>query len=442
VTPSPDPTSPVSVWTPSPTPTAKPTATPVPTDHAAQLDNVKIATITEVGKDGVTYDKVSVDANALTKALQAHTQAVLGIELSTNPIKIELPLQAFAPTDGSRHDSSLMIQSNGYFYNLPSSVIPSAELISSLGVDMKDITITIVISKVDDPLTSLIHQAANQKNASLLSQALKFEITAEGNGKTIQINNFGTSYVSRGINLNTALDPRFSTGVRYDESSGELVFVPTFFTVTGNGTVAEMKRNGNSIYTVIHSDVTFDDIKGHWAQSDIELLASKLIVKGETSSRFAPEQQITRAEFAALLVRSLGLDAQGTAVKFKDVKTSDWFYGAVAAATDAKIVNGLEDNSFHPLAPISREEMAVMTLRALNYAGYTSSVATNQNALLASYKDNSAIGSWAKESVSELLASQVMNGMTETTFAPKALATRAQAVKILKQSLQLIKFMN
>ncbi|WP_339246668.1 DUF4350 domain-containing protein [Paenibacillus sp. FSL F4-0243] len=437
VTPSPsaDPTSPVSVSTP------KPTSTPVPADHSALLDNSKISVTTEVGKDGVTYDKVSVDANSLTKALQAHAQAVLGVQVSTNPIKIELPLQAFAPTDGSRKGSSLLIQNNGYFYNLPSSVIPSAELISSLGVDMKDITITIVISKVDDQLASLINQAANRKNASLISQALKFEITAEGNGKMIKINNFGTYYVSRGINLNTVLDPRVSTGVRYDEATGELVFVPTFFTVKGNETVAEMKRNGNSTYTVIHSDVTFNDIKGHWAQSDIELLASKLIVKGETSTRFAPEQQITRAEFAALLVRSLGLDAQGTTVKFKDVKASDWFYGAVAAATDAKIVNGLEDNSFHPLAPISREEMAVMTLRALTYAGYTSSAANPSN-VLASYKDKGSIGSWAEASVSELIANQVMNGMTETTFAPKALATRAQAVKILKQSLQSIKFIN
>ncbi|MGE7611529.1 S-layer homology domain-containing protein [Paenibacillus sp. NPDC101420] len=439
VTPSPsaDPTSPVSVSTPTP----KPTSTPVPADHSALLDNSKISVTTEVGKDGVTYDKVSVDANSLTKALQAHAQAVLGVQVSTNPIKIELPLQAFAPTDGSRKGSSLLIQNNGYFYNLPSSVIPSAELISSLGVDMKDITITIVISKVDDQLASLINQAVNRKNASLISQALKFEITAEGNGKMIKINNFGTYYVSRGINLNTVLDPRVSTGVRYDEATGELVFVPTFFTVKGNETVAEMKRNGNSTYTVIHSDVTFNDIKGHWAQSDIELLASKLIVKGETSTRFAPEQQITRAEFAALLVRSLGLDAQGTTVKFKDVKASDWFYGAVAAATDAKIVNGLEDNSFHPLAPISREEMAVMTLRALTYAGYTSSAANPSN-VLASYKDKGSIGSWAEASVSELIANQVMNGMTETTFAPKALATRAQAVKILKQSLQSIKFIN
>lgn len=425
------------MWTP--TPTATPT--PVPVDHSAQLNNVKIATKTELGKDGVTYDKVSIDTNSLTQALLGHSQVVLGIQGSTNPIQVQLPLQAFAPTDGSRLNSSLKIESNQFFYTLPSSVIPTAELLRSLGVDIKDITITIVISKVDEQQAGLINQAANQKSGSLLSPAFKFEITAEGNGKTIKLNNFGTTYVSRGIALDTTLDPRVSTGVRFDEASGELVFVPTYFTVTGNKALADMKRNGNSIYTVIHSDVTFNDIKGHWAQSDIELLASKLIVKGETSTRFAPEQQITRAEFAALLVRSLGLDAQGTAVKFKDVKTSDWFYGAVAAATDAKIVNGLEDNSFHPLAPISREEMAVMTLRALTYAGYTSS-ASNSSNVLASYKDKGSIGSWASASVSELIANQVMNGMTETTFAPKALATRAQAVKILKQSLQSIKFIN
>ncbi|MNN63459.1 Endo-1,4-beta-xylanase A precursor [compost metagenome] len=142
-----------------------------------------------------------------------------------------------------------------------------------------------------------------------------------------------------------------------------------------------------------------------------------------------------------MLVRSLGLNQQGTSAAFKDVAAKDWFFGAVAAATDAKIVNGFADSTFHPLEPISREEMAAMTLRALEYTGHTSS-AGNEDAILDSYKDNSSIGAWARKPIAELMTSQIMNGMTGNQIAPKALATRAQAVTILKQALQSIQLIN
>ena len=90
-----------------------------------------------------------------------------------------------------------------------------------------------------------------------------------------------------------------------------------------------MKRNGNSIYAVVSSTKTFDDITKHWAKLDIELLASKLIVNGSTAIHFSPDANITRIEFTALLVRALGLSPDPSAAIFKDTKVEDWFAGVL-----------------------------------------------------------------------------------------------------------------
>ncbi len=52
---------------------------------------------------------------------------------------------------------------------------------------------------------------------------------------------------------------------------------------------------------------TFSDIQGHWAQRDIETMAGLGIVKGITEDTFGPELSVNRAQFAALLIRSLDI---------------------------------------------------------------------------------------------------------------------------------------
>ncbi|UUZ83996.1 S-layer homology domain-containing protein [Paenibacillus sp. P26] len=96
-----------------------------------------------------------------------------------------------------------------------------------------------------------------------------------------------------------------------------------------------MKRNGGSVYAVVEMNKTFTDISGHWAESNIKLLANKLVVDGVSDSLFQPERGITRAEFAALVVRSLGLDTSSTSTSFKDVSSSDWFASVVAVCGES-----------------------------------------------------------------------------------------------------------
>ncbi|MFD1910373.1 S-layer homology domain-containing protein [Paenibacillus rhizoplanae] len=137
-------------------------------------------------------------------------------------------------------------------------------------------------------------------------------------------------------------------------------------------------------------------MRSHWAKADIELLASKLIVNGSTETQFAPDSDITRAEFAALLVRSLGLTPDTAGANYTDVMTGDWYAGAIGAAVQAKLVEGFQDQSFRPNDTITREQMAVMISRAISFAGQTNDAISGQVRPLSAFQDQAEISSWAQ----------------------------------------------
>lgn len=179
---------------------------------------------------------------------------------------------------------------------------------------------------------------------------------------------------------------------------------------------------------------TFVDIKGHWAQSDIELMASLGIVRGISEDSFAPEMPVNRAQFAAFLIRSLDIEeVTPVTPHFEDVQPDAWYYGAVEGAYAAGLIKGYEDGTFRPEHEISREEMAALIARALKNAGQEV-VVDDVDAVLARFVDANEISSWAKEEAAQAVASGIIIGRNGL-FAPKDNATRAEAVVVVKRML-------
>lgn len=184
---------------------------------------------------------------------------------------------------------------------------------------------------------------------------------------------------------------------------------------------------------------SFGDIIGHWAQKDIEHLASASIVSGVNDLAFAPNRNITRAEFAALLVRGLQLPASNAASGFQDVAGSAWYAAPVSAAVKAKLISGYEDQGFKPDAPITREELSAMLVRALQGAGVSTALSAEaEKSALAKFKDSSSIV-WARPEMAAALQSGLVNGLGDDTLSPSVPATRAQAATMLERFLQLAK---
>ena len=144
---------------------------------------------------------------------------------------------------------------------------------------------------------------------------------------------------------------------------------------------------------------TFSDIKNHANKAAIEALASRGIINGMSKDTFAPNKTMTRAEFAAIVTRALGLPAKDTKA-FTDVPSSKWYAGYIGAANSSGIVNGVGGGKFNPDGTITRQEAAAMVARAAKLCGLDTSMDTGATKdVLAQFGDYRSVASWAKESL-------------------------------------------
>ena len=174
----------------------------------------------------------------------------------------------------------------------------------------------------------------------------------------------------------------------------------------------------------------FTDTIGHWAQADIEEMAEKGIVTGVTATTFEPDRSITRAEFATLIVKALGLESRMTA-GFSDVAADAWYYPYVNAAANVGIIAGY-DGTFRPDDRITREEMAVILGKATVFMEKKAG-----RGAIARFADSTEISDWAYEYVDEAATAGLISGMPDGTFAPHQYTTRAQAASVIKRLLNI-----
>jgi hypothetical protein len=161
---------------------------------------------------------------------------------------------------------------------------------------------------------------------------------------------------------------------------------------------------------------------------------------------FQPDKTVTRAEAAAFLVRALGLSQSAPGAQnstFTDVGAVDWFAGAVHSASAMRLVEGDGDGSFRPGEAVTRQELAVMVHRAAELAGMHPAASASAAApAQASYSDDAAIAGWAKPAVEALTRQGLLGGTPEGSFAPAALATRAESLALLDRMLAQLDFSN
>ncbi len=169
----------------------------------------------------------------------------------------------------------------------------------------------------------------------------------------------------------------------------------------------------------------FTDLTGfEWAKDAIYTLVEKGIVNGKSETAYAPQDKITRAEFAKLAVAAFGLTGSDAQNPFADVNDNDWFCDVVKTAFTNKLINGTSEATFSPNVTITREDAVLILYRALVNGG-------KQFTETKAFADDAAIADYAKDAVAALGGAGIVNGDDTGAFNAKAELTRAEAAVII-----------
>ena len=170
-----------------------------------------------------------------------------------------------------------------------------------------------------------------------------------------------------------------------------------------------------------------------WAIEAIKVLFYKGVINGMDEKTFAPNAQVTRAQFMVMLVKALEIKASGEAPKFSDVQSGQWYTEAVSIAASRGIIKGYTDNTFGINDPILRQDMAVVIVRAAEVAG--KKIPKKYNKVV--FVDDLSIADYAKDAVYAMQQAGIISGVGQNIFAPTSTATRAQAAKIIYELMKL-----
>ncbi|WP_343069195.1 S-layer homology domain-containing protein [Cohnella thailandensis] len=376
--------------------------------------------VAEDGTVPLAAFKAAVDAGV--GAADAEHRVILQVAAGADADAVVLSAETLAYAKEWMPDGVLDVRTTEASYELPLGAIDLAALAKKLDTRTGDLSLVIEVRV--ELSNAQLEAAAARQGLKLVGIVVDFKVLARADGREAEVTDFGGAYVTRTIRLPSAVDAARATGVALDPATGALVFVPTVFEVEGEVVKAVLKRMGNSLYAVASGSKSFDDVNGSSAKADIESLAAKQIVQGRTERLYAPEAPVSRAEFVALLVRSLGLPAAEPAGAFADVREGAWYASAVEAAARVGLVRGAGDGKFRPADVVTREEAAVLLAGAARIAGM--SIGATQAGLSAN-SDGDDVHSWAREALSAALVSGLLKPKTANRLSPGEELTREQA---------------
>lgn len=162
---------------------------------------------------------------------------------------------------------------------------------------------------------------------------------------------------------------------------------------------------------------------GPWYQAALDFACDHRILLGDPSGNMMPNDNATRAQMAAMLVRVFGCTAGKDIAHFTDVSTTAWYYSELSTAAQMNIFNGYGDGTMGPNRSITRQEAMIVIARAF-------AVPDGTAADIQAFRDASSVGSWAVAKVGGLVKAGIVNG-DNGSLHPTASITRAEIAQML-----------
>ncbi|MFD0620874.1 S8 family serine peptidase [Paenibacillus sp. GCM10027629] len=381
--------------------------------------------------DGVTT--VTLTDSDLKKAIESAGNTPVAVIITGAPnassaTKLNLTVEQIKQLQALPAKSAVVVSLAGSAVSIPVSVLTKGPA----GTEFE-----LVVKQVEDAKAKF---AAKLPGAKVLGTPVAFEASwvKDSTRTPIQVPN--TTFIKRVFTIPGQVEPN-TAGVLFEESDKITPVASVFVPQKDGTTLVAVSHPGFSTYAAVSRTVKFNDIASSWAASDITALANKLIIDGTSETTFAPKNNLTRAEFTALLVRSLGLRTSSAAPTFSDVKGTEWYAGDIAAASQVGLIQGLGNGKFAPKANVTRQELTVMLARALKLTGVE---LKPSNPSFQTYSDDDQISDYAKDSVKALSSAGIMSGdeNQKGLFLPTTATTRETVAAALHKLLSQAKLID
>lgn len=377
-------------------------------------------------KGGTATAKLDVNAvnKVITEAAKAGEKKIIiepqGTE-NAKAINVSIP-KASAEMLAAQKDMSVSVETKSGQVNIP------AQAMDSIVKEAKgsDISITIALkekSEVKDVAASKL-----MENKS----AVAVEVKIESAGR--QITKFA-SPIEIMLPVNEKFEVGKAYPVTQISADGSKANLIGKCVKIGGKLYIKLSTDHLSIFVVspeAATDMPFTDVQGHWAYEAIKYAFENKLMLGVSDDKFSPQGMLSRAMLTTILYRVEKEPKIAEAAKYKDVEANAWYANAVAWASREGIVAGYSESTFAPNDQITREQMAAMLQRYSKYK----KLDANKSKDLSSYKDVKDVSDWASEAVKWSVAEELIAGRTKETLVPKGKATRAEAATILKRYME------
>ncbi len=277
------------------------------------------ASTQQVGRQTVTT--VTVDDSKIEQKLNAEgNHAIVTIPFNTQADVVIGVLNGQTIKSMERREAVLEIRTTAVTYTLPASQINIDAVAAQFGhqVELRDVKVSVRIAEPPADTVKIVQDTANQNNYQIVVQPVQFEITCTSGDKTVPVSRFNR-YVQRTIAIPDGVDPSRITTAVVLNTDGTFSHVPTSIVVVNGKYYAQINSLTNSTYSVIWNHREFTDAENHWAKEAVNDMGARLVISGVGNNLFEPDRDITRAEFAAIVVRALGLKSGLGTNPFHDV---------------------------------------------------------------------------------------------------------------------------
>jgi hypothetical protein len=412
--------------------TSSPTAKPPAKIGASHSDSQTpdVATVELDGEDRATIRLLPDEM----KTAAAHVER-LGVVTLTAPdlkgktsVRVELPGPAVAALADKA--SSLAVQTGDVGVRIPTFAVPIEALAADAGVPAESLQLRLEMKRVEaDALPAL------PEGYTLRGAAYAFSLTAVANGAAVEVPGFDRRFATMKVPLAEGLDPARAAG--YILENGVLHPVPV--TIDGDGVHFHSTLNGTFLLLEAPAARALGDAETHWAKDAIRTMTEKGFIAPDADGAFRPDGQVSRAEFASLLTRALGLaatDKPATDSRFADIAADDPHAASIDSAVKAGLFRGVAADRFAPDQWMTREQMAAVLVRAADAYGLTlpqDDAGADASARFADFGD---VSDWAKEDVAKALRSGLIQGFDASRLGSADPGTRSQSAVLLLQLLQ------